>query len=170
MRKLILWATIAFCFISIAVPVHSSSINPPPAANNVPKEDIYKKISSMKVKDLQKTLGRKLTIKERIGFFLFKHQVKRHANTDSKRGETALIFSIIGAVLLLVGIFVPFVILGSVIGAIIGIIMGSTVKKQNPSDKNALAAVLLGWITLGLFAILLIAAAIIVSTWEWSFF
>src|SRR5258705_5571 len=58
-------------------------------------------------------------------------------------------------------------ILGALVAAIFAIVMGSMASKQDRSDKKAHAAKLLGWITLGLIALLLILAAIIVATFSW---
>ena len=122
-------------------------------------------MASLKIKEIQKIIGRKLTFKEKISFLVLKHTTKKEAQT--KKGNTALIFGIVGVGLLLIGLFVPFVILGAIAGAIVAIVLGSGAKKQDPSDQKARAAVLLGWITLGATALLLIIATIVVLSGAW---
>ena len=86
---------------------------------------------------------------------------------ESKQGQTALTFGIAGAVMLILGLFIPYVIIGALIAGILAVVLGSVAKKQNPSDKKAYAATLLGWITLGAIALILILAIIIVSARGW---
>jgi hypothetical protein len=73
-------------------------------------------------------IGRKLTFKEKISFLVLKHTSGKE--TQSKKGNTALIFAVVGVGLFIIGLFVPFVILGSIAGAIVAIILGSNAKKQ----------------------------------------
>jgi hypothetical protein len=135
----------------------SSTIKPPEIA--------FGKLASLKVKEIQKIIGRKLTFKEKISFLVLKHTSKKEAQT--KKGNTAMIFGIVGVGLFLIGLFVPFVILGAIAAAIVAIVLGSSAKRQDPSDQKARAAVLLGWITLGATALLLIIAAIVVLSGVW---
>jgi hypothetical protein len=137
--------------------VNSSAMNPLKIA--------YEKLASLKTKEIQKIIGRKLTFKEKISLLVLKHTFKKEAQT--KKGNTALIFGIVGVGLLLIGLFVPFVILGAIAGAIVAIVLGSSAKKQDPSDGKAQAAVLLGWITLGAIALLLIIATIVLASAGW---
>jgi hypothetical protein len=127
---------------------------------------VYQKIASLRIKDLQKLKGRKLTIKEKISFLILKHIAKKSAK-ESKGGQTALGFGIAAAVLLVLGLFIPYVIVGALIAAILAVVLGSVAKKQDPSDKKAFAATLLGWITLGAIALILLLAVIIVASWGW---
>jgi hypothetical protein len=126
-----------------------------------------KNIASLKIKDIQKMLGRKLSLREKIAILILKQRLKHKARENSQPGNTALIFGIGGAALLVLGLFLAPLLIGSLIASIIAIVIGSVAKKKHPSDGKAHAAVLLGWITLILLAILLLAAAIVVSTWSW---
>jgi hypothetical protein len=133
--------------------------------NTDPPAEVYKKLASLKISEIQKLIGRKLTLKEKISFVILKQTSGKQA--QSKKGNTALIFGIVGVGLLLIGLFVPFVILGAIVGAIVAIVLGSSAKKQDPSDGKAQAAVLLGWITLGATALLLIIATIVIASGVW---
>ena len=137
---------------------------PPTGDGPVIPEAVVKKLASMKIKDIQKLAGRKLTLKEKILFLLLKHKAKRD---DAKRsgGSTALTLGAIAIGLFIVGLFVPYVILGSLVAAILAVVLGSTAMKKDRSDRKAHAGKLMGWITLGLIGLVLILAAIVVSSW-----
>lgn len=132
-------------------------------AVSIPAET-HKEFTSLKVRDVEKLVGRKLTTKEKISFLILKHHAKKKAK-GSNKGGTALAFGISGAVLLILGLFVPYVILGALAAAIVAVVLGSVAKKRDPSDSKARAAALLGWITLGAIGLLFIIAVIAVSTW-----
>ncbi len=134
-------------FIALPSTLRSATLPQPGNTTIFPPEEVYKK----------------LTFKEKISFLILKHTSGKEV--QNKKGNTALIFALVGVGLFIIGLFVPFVILGSIAGAIVAIILGSNAKKQDPSDNKARAAVILGWITLGATALLLILAAIVVATW-----
>jgi hypothetical protein len=143
-----------------------SAVMPPTDSKIHPTATVYQKIASLNIKDVQKLIGRKLTLKEKVSFLILKHTLKKTAK-ESKQGKTALGFGIAGAVMLVLGLFIPYVIIGALIAAILAVVLGSVAKKQDPSDKKAYAATLLGWITLGAIALIIILAIAIVSTWGW---
>lgn len=151
---------IIFCsLLSIATPAASSTI-PPSASKTIPGGDIYKKIASLKVKDIQKLIGRKLTWKERIVCGLLKHKLKHRGRPadDLNKGETALIFGIGSLVLLLISFLLYPFFFGALGSAILAIVVGSSVLKKDRSDKDAKTGKLLGWITLGLITALILVA------------
>jgi hypothetical protein len=164
MRLIIIRSIIFFSLISIVSPVSSANISSP-AIKTVHDSEVYKKLATLKIKDIQKLAGRKLTLKEKIGFVILKHKIKRQSKSSQKQGETALIFGIAGLGLFIIGLFVPVLLLGSLIAAIVAVITGSVAK--DPSNRKARAGKLLGWITLGLLALLLILAAIVAASWAW---
>ena len=166
MRKTILFISFVAVFFSIAIPVNSAIIISP-VKETVDPENTYKKIVSLKIKDVQKMIGRKLTLKEKISFLILRHQLKNHADSKPNQGKTAMTFGIFGVVLFIAGLFFAPLLVGSLIAAILAVVLGSLARKENSSDKKALAVILMGWITLGLIALLLILAAIIVATWSW---
>jgi hypothetical protein len=157
--------SIVVIFILLALPgtLYPATTTQPVNPSINPSNVAYEKLASLKIKEIQKIIGRKLTFKEKISLLILKHTSKKEAQT--KKGNTALIFGIVGLGLFFIGLFVPFVILGAIAAAIIAIVLGSNAKKRDSSDGKARAAVLLGWITLGATALLLIAAAIVVASW-----
>lgn len=149
-----------------------------------PVTEMLEKIANLKLKDLRKITGRKLTLKESIGFLLLKRQIKRNPDQVSRyfmkqvvrkgkdaeggsKGQTAFIFGLVGAGLLILGFFVPYIIIAAIAAAILAIVLGYIAKKENPGDKKAGAATLLGWITIGLFLAILIVAVIALSSSDW---
>lgn len=164
MKKYFTWCLVLIGVISITTSSFASTI-PSPDAKIVPVEVLYQKIASMKIRDIQQKLGRKLSFKEKISFLLLKHQAKHPAKADNNKGQTALTFGIAGLVLFVVGLFVPFVLIGSLVAAILAVVTGSVAKRENPKDSKAHAGKLLGWLTLGLIALLFLLAAIVIASW-----
>lgn len=165
MRKLLLPLFIMFSLTGMSAGLNSALVIPPVSPTNQISINHVPQLGTLKVKDIEKKLGRKLSIKEKIAFFIIKK-----SNAEKNPGKTALIFGIVGAALLLIGLFVPYVILGSLAAAIVAVVIGSGAKKQNPDDKRARAATLLGWITLGAIALLVILAAIVIAAWGGAIF
>jgi len=163
MRLIIIRSIILLSLFSIVTPV-SSATTSSSSTEIIPGGPKYKNIATLKIKDIQKIVGRKLTLKEKIGFTILKHKVKRQSKNNQKKGQTALIFGIVGLGLFLIGLFVPFVILGSLVAAIVAIVIGSSGAKED-SNSKARAGKLLGWITLALIGLLFIVAAIVLASW-----
>lgn len=158
---------IAGLFLSVKTPAFAYSI---PAANIVtkPNNASYKNIVNMKLKEFQKLAGRKLTIKEKIGFFVLKHKMKHAQDDADKQGQTAYTLGLVGLGLLVIGLFVPYVILGSLVASIMAIVTGSMAIKKNGENRKAKAGKLLGWITLSIIGLLLILATIFIASWSWG--
>jgi len=150
-------------FLGLPFILHAA-VMPPATATNHPPE-AYQKIISLKIKDVQKLIGRTLTLKEKISFLILKHTLKKRV--ESKQGQTALGFGIAAVVMLILGLFIPYVIIGALIAAILAVVLGSVAKRQDPSDRKAYAATLLGWITLGGIALLILLAIAILASWGW---
>ena len=123
------------------------------------------KIASMKMKEAEKILGRKLTFKEKLSFklaqFKIKKEIKAKEKGKSSKGQTAFILSLIGLGIL----FIPYLAIASIPLAIIAIVQGSKAKKEVPHDGKAQAAVIIGIVTLGLIAIAIIVAIAWLSAW-----
>lgn len=162
MRAHHLFIVIFFSIMLAPVSLFSASI---PSGKAVSGEIVYKKIASLRLGDVQKLLGRKLSFKERISFLILKHQLRHEEVKKKKKGKTSLIFGIAGLTLLILGLFAPIVLIGSLIAAIVAIALGSTAKKEDPTDKNANTGKLLGWINLGLIGLLAILVVIAFATW-----
>src|SRR6266705_3914819 len=80
-------------------------------------------IASLKIKDIQKMLGRKLSLREKIAVLILKQRLKHKTRENSQPGNTALIFGIGGAALLVLGLFLAPLLIGSFIAAIIAIVI-----------------------------------------------
>ena len=117
----------------------------------------------MKVRDVQKLTGKKMTLREKIAFGVLKHKMKKK-EAGSPKGKTSFILGIAGLGLLVAGLFIPYVILLALGAAIIAIVMGSDAARKNPDDRKAHTGKLLGWITLGLICLILILVAIYLGT------
>ena len=149
--------------VSFALPAISTT-TPETGSKVILTEPVLKKITAMKVKDVQKVIGRKLTLKEKIGFWLLKKKLKKQAGDGSKHGETSYILGFVALGLLVAGLFLPFVIIGSVVAAVLAIVFGSMAGKRDPADRKGYAGKLMGWITLGLIvALFLILVALLSS-------
>ena len=184
MRKFIFRATFLVSILFISP--HSNSASTPSAEKTTPIQVVLDKIASLKIKDIQKLTGRKMTFKEKITFWLVKQQIKHKSDkgivgslfrklsekktngkSDSEKGDgatskgqTAFVFGLVAVGLLILGLFTGYALIGSLVSAILAIVLGSIAKKENPSDNKAGVAKLLGWITLGLIALLFILVAI----------
>jgi hypothetical protein len=158
-------------FCAIACPAMSSSVPISQLNISIQKthsdEILPKKISSLKVKDLEKLAGRKLALKEKLAFLILKKKLKHQEDKSNSEGKTALSFGIAAIAFLVLGLFVPYVILGSLVASIVAIVMGSSAARKNPDDRKAHSAKLLGWITLGLIALLILLIALVIAAWAW---
>lgn len=152
--------------IAVAMPLNATTIIPPDTKIILPGNTINK-IVSLKIGDVQKMIGRKLTLKEKISFLILRHQLKHKADSKNVQSKLALIFGILAAALLVGGLFIPALFVGSLVGSIVAIVLGTIARKENSSDKKALAAILLGWITLGLLTLLVLVIIIILANWSW---
>ena len=171
MRKFILCILVLIIFSSFSVsrtaivlpPGNVESVIGPPA-NMIPLD----KIASMKTKEAEKILGRKMTLKEKISFKITQYKIKKALKDKEKgkasKGQTAFILSLISLCVL----FIPYLGIASLPLAIIGIVMGAQAKKENPNDKKANTAIILGIITLGLIVLAFIFIIAILATFSWG--
>lgn len=169
MRKLILllFLFIALCSFTVShkaviVPANNlESVSNPPVNITIPLD----KVASMKIKEIEKIFGRKLTIREKIAFKIAQHKIKKvlRSQTEGKesKGQTAFILSLIGLCLLIV----PYANLASLPLAIIGLTMGIKAKKENPNDTKAQTAIILSIVTFGLIVLGIIAIIIWIAAW-----
>lgn len=166
MRKILPLFTIT-CFCSFLASSANTSIGLPPGKVILPKEELYNKISSLKIKQLQQLSGRKLTFKEKIGFLLLKHKLKHQRSDDKASGNTAFTLALIGLGLLVLGLFIPYIIVGSIAASILAIALGSSAYKEDHSDRKAHSAKIIGWLTLGTIVLALLIAVIVIATFSW---
>jgi hypothetical protein len=165
MRKIFMLAAILLSISAFGIPVNPITISS--SALDLSSEPSPKEIKSLKIKDVQELLGRKLTLKEKITFFILKKKLNKQVD-EPKQGQTAFALGIISIALLIAGLFLPYVILGALVAAIIAIVMGNMAKKKDPSDMKAKMGALMGWITLGGIALILILVAAIIASWSWG--
>ena len=124
-------------------------------------------VSKMKIKEVERLLGRKLRFKEKIAFKILQWKTKKEVE-NSNKGKTALIFSLIALGSLLIPVVGG---LGFILFTVLALILGYQAKKEDPSDKNAKNAIIIGWINVGLFLLaLLIVIAVLsaIATWGWG--
>ncbi|MCX6318470.1 MAG: hypothetical protein NTW29_14355 [Bacteroidetes bacterium] len=163
MRKLILLLSFVFtgivCFATI-IPTLSNPGNP--------RTEAITRFASMKMKEVEKCLGRKLSFSEKVAIKLTQWKIRKKGaawfeKKAADKGKTALLFGIAGLVFLLIP--VPY--LGgliSIASIVLALVLGYQAKKANPKDKNAKAAIILGWVGVGLIiAAFILVIAIIAS-------
>ena len=165
MRKFVMFVLVVNMFL-LSIPSYSAEIIPP-TKEIILSGTAVNKVVSLKIKDVQKMIGRKLTLKEKIGFLLVRHQLKHKAEPKKSLSHTALICGIVGVIALVGGLFIPPLLIVALVGSILSLVLGTIARKDDRSDKKALAAMLLGWITLGLLALLLLVIVIILASWSW---
>lgn len=166
MRKFIILIAVVFLVLnagSTSTPIEK--INPVLATNIEPSNPPFNIITA-KVKDVEKLLGRKMKLKEKIGFKILQHKLKKESHrkkgeSGSEKGKLAMILGIIGIACLLI----PYAVIASIPLAILAIIFGNQAKKQNPNDGQAKAGVILGWVTLGLVTLAIILVVAILASW-----
>jgi hypothetical protein len=141
-----------------------TATNPDKVGTTLPPGPLYSLVTTLKVKDLQKLIGRKLTLKERIGLVVLKSKLKKKKADNSKMGQTAFIIGIAAVGLLIIGLFVPYVMLASLVASIFAIVFGTSAYKKNNNDRKALAGKLMGWITLGLVVIIFALAVAAIAS------
>ncbi len=172
MNKLFIYATFLFLLIQPVCSAAGYSVATlPPIDKPLPNQSLLKKPGSLKIKDMQVLLGRRLTLKEKIAFLILRKKIKATALKDQSKGQTAFIFGIGAVCLLALAFVVPqvtFLLLASIVSSILAIIVGSSAHKKDPEDKKAKTAKLLGWITLGIITALAVIAVIALSNWSWG--
>ena len=168
MRNFILIILVLIIFSSFSV--KPAAVVLPPVnvelAIDSPKTTIpIVKIASMKTKEAEKILGRKMTLKEKLAFKITQYKIKKALKDKEKgkasKGQTAFILSLISLCIL----FIPYLAIASIPLAIVGIVMGAQAKKENPNDKKAQTAIILGIITLGLVVLAIIFVIAFLASW-----
>jgi hypothetical protein len=161
MRKFLLFLAI-ICFQCLMAENSFATSTPTTGALTIPPSGLYMKISSMKLKDLKKSLGRKLTLKEKVAFLVLKHKARKAEEKND--GQSALTVGFISVGLLILGLFVPYVLIGAFVAGILALVMGGMAKKSGGDNRKAKMAQLLGIITLVSIAFLFILAALLITS------
>lgn len=171
MRKIFLALALLLGFqfqaLSISFPANPTEIT---VSENPPGKKLNKKSQKLTNRAIEKKLGRKLSLKEKLSLVFLKKKLRRTLNADEKEsiGQIAMVLGIAGAALMIVGLFVPYLAIGGLAFAIAAIVTGSVGLKKNPEDRKAHAGKLLGWLTVGLFLAILLVALVIVASWNWG--
>lgn len=160
MKKYLLFLAVLI-MLAPAMPVFA--ISAPATSTIVPSPSLLTKLSTWKEKDVRKQLGRKLTLKEKIAFFFLKKKARKMAKEEGKTGESAYVAGILAIGLLVAGMLFPPLLIGSFIAAIVAIASGSKALKIDPGNKKAKTGRLLGWITMIIFVLILIAAILVIA-------
>lgn len=168
MRKLILCILVLIVFSSFSIDRTAVVVSPynVEIATDPPKTAIpLDKIASMKTREAEKILGRRMTLKEKISFKITQYKIKKALKNKERgkasKGQTAFILSLISLCIL----FIPYLAIASIPLAIVGIVMGAQAKKENPNDKKAQTAIILGIITLGLIVLAIIFIIAVFASW-----
>lgn len=149
---------LAFVIFLLVVPTKAATIMPESVLINTPVSpspslDFLHSLSSMKNRQVEKMIGRKLVFKEKVALQLLRW---KHFGPDpgelthSKKGQTSKILGIVALGALLI---FP---LGTLVCGILAIVYGTQAKKENPNDKDAKTGTILGIIALGLFLVLIL--------------
>ncbi|MEO7924922.1 MAG: hypothetical protein ABIR30_14660 [Chitinophagaceae bacterium] len=126
-------------------------------------------LSTVKIKTLEKLLGRKLKFKEKIAVKVYQWKIKkgvafRKEETKGDKGKTAMILGIVSIATL----FIPYANIASLPCAILAIIFGNQARKVNPKDSKAMTGVILGWVTIGIIILAIALLIILLSSWTWG--
>lgn len=171
MRKLLILLTLFILLSSFKTSLASATI---PAKNIVlinateeTKLTITERIASLKIKDAENILGRKLKLKEKIALKIIQLKIKKELKANEKgkpsKGQTSMVLGIIS----LACILIPFGILASIPLAILAIIFGSQARKDNHNDGKAQAGIILGIVSLGLIALAIFLVILILTAWTY---
>ena len=138
----------------------------PVSAAIVPPASAIEKVVNMPIRDIQKAIGRRLTLKEKLAVkylqWKLKHSRKKEKD-DSRLGQTSMTLGIVGLGLLLV----PFGgAIASLVCSILAITMGNRALRQNKDDHKAKTGVILGWIGVGLLILALILVIALIASWS----
>lgn len=136
--------------------------------------DAFIRFATLKIKEVEKLVGRKLTFKEKVAVKLYQWKIRKQARAgmrkpDPDKGKTAMIFGIAGLALLFLPI--PYLNgLGAIISIILALVLGYQAKRANPNDKKAKTAIILGWIGVGVIiaAIIILLATFSSLTGGWG--
>ncbi len=162
MRKICLILSALFFISTVIAPAYAATTTTSRVSPKTPGE-LIQMLAKLKIKDIQKYTGKKLTLRQKITFLLVKQKLKRKVSNENDPGQLPLIFGITGATLFIAGLFAPFALVGALAAAIVAIVTGSTAKRKDPNNRKAHAGKLLGWITLALIALTAILVALILS-------
>jgi hypothetical protein len=145
----------------------------PPATDNFPATvktsmpglpaPMLSYIANMKIKEVEKLLGRKMKLKEKLAFKLYQFKLKKDARREGEKannGTTSMILGIAG----IASLFIPYASIAAIPCMILALVFGYSTKKHYPNDKHAKTGIILGWIGVGLLVIAIIAVIAILAS------
>jgi hypothetical protein len=121
-------------------------------------------VLSLKAKNIEIITGKKLSLKEKLEFAIFKYAVRKKiispgVHKEDNKGQTALVLAIIG----LITVFIPYAVILALPCAIAALIIGYSARRRDPDNKKARTAIVLGWLTIGLIVVALFIALVILT-------
>jgi predicted nucleic acid-binding Zn ribbon protein len=160
-----------FCFIygqsTTHISIHSNEKTVIKKNNGINDHYIVS-AKQVRIRDIEKITGRKLTLKQKIAFKIYQWKLIKEAkkiNKDrtSKRSTAALVLSILSLASI---ILFPL----SVLLAVISIILASRSIKENYEDKRAKTAMTLSILALGIVIVGLLAYGVLFSDGAFKIF
>ncbi|HMG66211.1 MAG TPA: hypothetical protein VK588_00950 [Chitinophagaceae bacterium] len=142
------------------------------AAIVVPNEQAHGNVRmlSLKIKDIEKITGHKLSLRQKIELSIFKFTFRKKIRTQSlhegksDKGQLAMILGIIG----LGSLLIPYLAILALPCAIAALIIGYSARRKDPSNKKARTGIVLGWVTIGIFVLaLIIVVALLTTSFAW---
>lgn len=151
---------LGFMLLSAKVSYPASIVTPnKPVPGNV-------QILSLKIKDIEKITGHKLSLRQKIELSIFKFAYRKKIHPQSlhegksDKGQLAMILGIIG----LGSLLIPYVMILALPCAIAALIIGYSARRKDPSNRKARTGIVLGWITIGIFILALIIVIAVLTT------
>lgn len=130
------------------------------------KSKYFANILSMKVKEVEKLIGRKLSLKEKISFKLSQWKLKKFmtGNEPTEHQKKQANWSMILGITSIVLLFIPYLALLALPAAVAAIILGIVSLKGNSNTKG-----IIGLATGGTTILLFIIALVVIAAFLSSF-
>jgi hypothetical protein len=125
-------------------------------------------LAVMKMRDVEKISGKKLSLKEKLAFKILQWKLKKELTHEGKdktdKGKTAMILGIIG----IASLFIPYLVVVSIPCTVLALVFGYQAKRANPDDSKARTAIILGWVTTGLYVLAIALILVLIAAWDWG--
>ena len=150
----------AFFLLFFSTSVFASITAPFPNTTSAQTIDGSVSIStfaSLKMKEVEKLIGRKLKLKEKIAVKIAQWKIRNEIEKDD--GKTAQLLGILGAA----SLFIPFINLASIPLSILAVVIGSKAKRKDPTNRKARTGVTLGIATLAFILVIGLIVALVLT-------
>jgi hypothetical protein len=107
MKPLLLFLIVTAIFLNVSKAAFAVVV-PSVGTTKKPLVQGHKNIATMKLKEFQQLVGRKLTFKEKVGFIVLKHKMKRHSKDADSQGLLPFILGLSGIGLLVICLLYTF--------------------------------------------------------------